>query len=228
MLMTITGPEDLPTQKMGQCFGGDTGKFLKSKLAPNKQFKTKKLVVSATIKQARVFVSWNGYRNGSIHSLPLYFMSKFFSNGMDSRLFEEIRNKNGLCYGIGSHIVSEKDIGWFIIATRTAEENVKKTIKLLDNEIKKLLKYGPTEEEMFRARNKYISDIYSMIETSYGLNSVLEERAYSKRSDLETTINRIKNITAKQIMNTCRKTFTKEGRRIFVCLPEDEENGTNS
>jgi len=223
MLMTVTGPSFLDHKELADFFGGDTGKFRRSETGRNKHLKRKRLVVSATIKQARVFIIYKAFPVGNKHALPLHFMSKFFSNGMDTRLFEELRQKRGLCYGIGSCVILEKDLGWYIIQTRVAAENVSKTVRLIGSEINKLLSLGPTQEEMLRARNKYISDIYGFIETSYGLNAMLEIKTYNKLPPLEKSINRIKKVTKNQIMNTCVQTLDKDTRRVFICMPQGDE-----
>jgi predicted Zn-dependent peptidase len=141
---------------------------------------------------------------------------------MDTRLFEELRQKRGLCYGIGSFVALEKDLGWYVIQTRVAQENISKSIKLIGNEIDKLLSFGPTQEEIVRARNKYISDIYGFIETSYGLNTMLEAKTYNNLPPLEKSIDRIKKMTKKQIMRTCNKTLVKDTRRVFICTPQGD------
>jgi predicted Zn-dependent peptidase len=222
MLMTITGSNTLDHKEITSFFGGDTGRFRRSKTGENKYLKRKRLVVPATIKQARIFVTYKAFPVGNKHSLPLHFMSKFFSNGMDTRLFEELRQKRGLCYGIGSFVALEKDLGWYVIQTRVAQENISKSIKLIGNEIDKLLSFGPTQEEIVRARNKYISDIYGFIETSYGLNTMLEAKTYNNLPPLEKSIDRIKKMTKKQIMRTCNKTLVKDTRRVFICTPQGD------
>jgi predicted Zn-dependent peptidase len=222
MLMTVTG-DHLANDTISGFFGGDTNSFKKSERAPNVNLKRKRLVIPTAVKQARVFISYNGFPVKSKHSLPLHFMSKFFSNGVDTRLFEELRQKRGLCYGVGSYVVLEKDIGWYVLSTRTAEENVSQCVKLLDKEVKKLLEDGPTEEEMFRAKNKYISEIYGFIETSYGLNAVLESKFFNNLPSLETSISRIKNMSKGKIMSTCRDVFIKDNRKVFICTPKGDE-----
>ena len=223
MLVTITGPKDLDYEKLGLIFGLNSDKFKRSRVEPNINNKRKKLVMETNVQQAKIFLCYNTCSMGGKDGLILNFMAKFFSNGMDSRLFEEIRQKHGLCYYINSLVALERDIGWFIINTGVAQENMKKTIKLIDEEIDKLIKYGPTDEEIERAKNKYISEIYSCIETSYGLNAVLDAKTYNKLPPLEKSLERIKGMTKKKIVATCKKTFTKENRRIFVCIPKEEE-----
>jgi hypothetical protein len=77
---------------------------------------------------------------------------------------------------------------------------------------------GPTSEEIVRARNKYISDIYSYIETSYGLNSMLEARAFNKLPPLETSLKRVRSMTKNKIMSVCNRVLIN--KRIFTCVPK--------
>jgi len=223
MLMTITGPSDLNCDELASHFGGDTGRFLRTKdKHANKHLKSRRLVWPADVKQARMFIAHKAFSMGDVRSKDLYFMSRFFSNGVDSRLFYELRQKRGLCYGIGSSIVIEDDIGWFIIHTKTSDENIPACTRLVYKEIKKFLENGPTEEEIIRAKNKYISDIYGFIETSYGLNTMLEMRAFNNLPPIENSINAIKRMTANKIMPACREVFQKDNRKVFICVPQGD------
>jgi predicted Zn-dependent peptidase len=102
MLVTITGPSEVDWDCLKSFIGKDTGRFRRFSSAPNKHKKQKRLTSLADIQQARTFICYNACPIGGKDGLVLQFMSRFFSNGMDSRLFEELRQKQGLCYGVGS------------------------------------------------------------------------------------------------------------------------------
>lgn len=224
MLLTITGPDSLDYNEITNYFGRDTRRLLKSKSRQgHRHLKRKRLVWPAPVKQSRAFITYNAFPIEDTRTKRLHFMSRFFSNGMDSRLFNELRQKRGLCYGIGSSGIIEEQIGWFVIYTKTSDENIPVCVRLIDKEIKKLLDDGPTEEEIIRAKNKYISEIYSFIETSFGLNTMLEVRAFHNLPPLEKSLNEIKKMTANQVMSTCREVLRKENRKVFICVPEEDE-----
>ena len=73
---------------------------------------------------------------------------------MTSRLFQRIREEEGLAYSVYSSLASYKDIGLFSIYAGLKAENLKKTEKIIFEETEKLLKDGLTEEEILRAKKQ--------------------------------------------------------------------------
>lgn len=58
--------------------------------------------------------------------------------GMSSRLFQEVREKRGLCYSIKSELEQSKDYAYSIIYAGTVKEKVKEIREIVLREIKKL------------------------------------------------------------------------------------------
>jgi len=222
-LLVITGPEDTEFNHIIDIFGKDTGKFNKFKKAKNNFTKTKyRRVHDNRISQARLFICYKAYPFLSKNALVLTFIDKFLGDDMDSRLFQRVRQKYGLCYAISSSNSFYQDVGWYIIMVKTSNNSIRKVTNLIDKEIGALIKEGPTEEEMIRARNKYFSDVYGVIETSYGLNSMLSTRAFNNLPDLEISLDRVRNMSVTNVKTVCSKTFKPENRQLFTYLSEDK------
>lgn len=60
--------------------------------------------------------------------------------GMSSRLFQEIREKRGLCYAIKSHLEQSKDYSYMMIYAGTVKEKIKEIKELVLKEIKRINK----------------------------------------------------------------------------------------
>lgn len=223
MLLTITGPEDMGFDVISKIFGDNTNRFLRTDKESNQHAGRKgKKLYSSAIEQARIFLCYKAVPISSKKALTLNYMDQFFTNSMDSRLFQSLRQKHGLCYVVGAYLAFYRDIGWYIILIKTSEENVNKCIKLANKEVELLLEKGPTEEEMLRSRNKYVSEIYSGIETSYGLNSALAMSEFNGLDDLDTTINNIKNMSKRKVISACRSVFNNKSKQVFTCLHSDD------
>lgn len=222
MLLTITGPETLDTISIINLFGTNDGLFRRSKKHKT-TFKNDEtqIIKDSRIQQARAFVCYKSCTIADQKSLSLNYVNKVFSDDMDSRLFRKIRQEHGLCYAVGGMLQTYQEIGWYIIWIRTAQKNVEEAIKLMDQEVELLLKDGLTDEEMIRAKNKYKSEIYSITETPYGLNSILNGRTFYGLPNLDVSINRIDNMTKEELASACKKTFKAKNRQVFVYLPAD-------
>jgi predicted Zn-dependent peptidase len=220
MLVVLTGPASVDVKAIGALFGKNTDKFRKSARRRNIHNEAKKKTCVGQVQQARIFVAYKAVPISHKDALILAFMDKFFGDDMDSRLFQSLRQRYGLCYGVGGWVYVNDDIGWYVIWTKTSKENVDKSLSLIDEEVTKLMAEGPTEEEMNRAKNKYLSEIYSILETSGGTNSLVSSRNYNNLPDVEVSLERVRNMTVADVVRVCKKYLKAENRKIFTYLPK--------
>lgn len=219
MLITLTGPKDIDVKAITKLFGKNN-KFKRFKKDETTHNNKKKKIIYGDIQQSRLFVCFNAFPVIHKDTLALSFMNKFFGEDMDSTLFQALRQKAGLCYSTGGWLSLHDDIGWYIIGINTNKESVVKSMDLIDEEIAKLLKDGPSAEEMERARNKYLSEIYSYLETASGTNSLITSRSFYGKSGTDDLVKRIKEIKAKDVVRVAKKVFVEENKKVFACLPK--------
>jgi len=74
--------------------------------------------------------------------------------GMSSRLFQEVREKRGLCYAIKSSLEQSKDYSYEIIYVGTVKEKIKEVKGLILKEIKKLGKLS--QKDLSEAKERLI------------------------------------------------------------------------
>lgn len=68
--------------------------------------------------------------------------------GMSSRLFEEVREKRGLVYSIGTQLTPYKAAGLFSGSLATSNEQVAAALQLVRDEFARIVRDGLTEEEL--------------------------------------------------------------------------------
>ena len=99
---------------------------------------------------------------------PDYYVSQVFSSilggGMSSRLFQEIREKRGLCYAIYSFVSSYVDGGLFGIYAGTGEAEVPELIPAICEETMKILAHVE-EDEVVRARAQLKAGLMMSLES---------------------------------------------------------------
>ncbi|CAL9915945.1 Uncharacterized zinc protease RF_0338 [Candidatus Liberibacter solanacearum] len=71
---------------------------------------------------------------------PTKILTSILGGGMSSRLFQEVREKRGLCYSISAHHNNFSDNGVFCISAATAKENLVELISAIVEVIHSLLK----------------------------------------------------------------------------------------
>ncbi|MCL2556550.1 MAG: insulinase family protein [Firmicutes bacterium] len=79
-------------------------------------------------------------------------LSVILGGGMGSRLFQSIRERQGLAYSVYSHPSVHVDLGSFNICINYSANNTKKVISSIKDEIELLINKGVTTEEFNRAK----------------------------------------------------------------------------
>ena len=90
------------------------------------------------IDQAHVILGFHMPRLIDKNRYAAEIFSSILGGGMSSRLFQEIREKRGLCYTIKSSLDQSKDYSYEIIYSGTMKSNVNKIKEIALKEIKKL------------------------------------------------------------------------------------------
>lgn len=170
-----------------------------------------------------VWVAYPGESITSPHSVVEDIMFSILGEGMDSRLFTEIREKRGLCYSIGAGTSASRDFGTTMITTSTREENVEEMLRLIDQEIVRLKEDLVTEEELQRAKNKYRIYIYSLTERSHSLAMDASTRVFYGQESLEQLQEKIKAVTVEDIQAAARRNFDPTQKLVLICK-EAENN----
>lgn len=81
------------------------------------------------------------------------------SSGFGSRLMEEVREKQGLTYGIYSSLSTMDNISTLSVSTSTANKNAGKIVEMVNAEWDKMLKDGINEEELKAAQDYLIGSL---------------------------------------------------------------------
>ena len=88
----------------------------------------------------------------------LSVLNALFGDTMSSRLFENLREKNGCCYSTGSFMTCYEDIGFFAATASCDKKNVVKITQLLHGQVTDLLKNQPSDEEIQCAKDHLLGE----------------------------------------------------------------------
>lgn len=93
-------------------------------------------------------------------------MNAIIGGGMSSRLFQTVRERNGMCYSIYSFPSSHVDTGMFSIYVGLGQEDEAKAAKLICNVLHDFCAEGPTREELSRCREQLKSNLLMGLEST--------------------------------------------------------------
>jgi predicted Zn-dependent peptidase len=109
--------------------------------------------------------------NGLSYYDPLYFVGEVFSviygGGMSSRLFQEVREKQGLVYSISSFTSNLHDSGMFGFYAGTSVDSYEKVLEISLQELQKLSEYV-SDAETNRAKAQLRSALIMGLENPSG------------------------------------------------------------
>jgi len=107
--------------------------------------------------QTTVLIGQIGIAKKDPDFFPLLVGNHILGGGvLTSRLFEEVRNKRGLSYGVSSQFSTAQIPGPFMIVLQTRNDQVKNAVEATRQTLQEFLNNGPTEKELKQAKQNII------------------------------------------------------------------------
>jgi predicted Zn-dependent peptidase len=209
---------------MTKYFGRANGKMkhLEDPFFPKEDSSRTVTVTRPELEHTYVMITYPGESITSPHSIPDDIMLSILGEGMDSRLFTEVREKRGLCYGISAGSSSYRDYGLVMISSSTREENLEQMLALIDQEVGRIRTESVTEEELQRAKNKYRIYLYSLVERSQSMAMDAGSRAFYGQETLEELEGKVNSVTVQDILEAAQRNFDPTRKIVLICKEEDK------
>lgn len=138
-------------------------------------------------------------------------LDTLLGSGLSSRLFQEIREKHGLCYSIVSFAVRRKKGGLFAIHSATAPKRVKRLLTLIMEQLRSLVKDGAGAEETDAAKEQLKGSLMLALEsTSARVLRLAREYVYFGRIfSLDEICAGVDAVTPDSVNELTRKLFSE-------------------
>jgi len=205
---------------MTQYFGRSTGKMSHNVPFEEQPYGEERVVelYKPALEHTYVWMCFPGILENDIKTeATIDLMNSILGVGMDSRLFENVREQHGLVYGIGSEHISFRDCGTFLITASTRGENLDKMISVINQELGRMKEEPVSEEELQRAKNKFRSSAYGVVEQSIGLAKWNLSRAFFEQGSLEDLSEAANQVTPEDIQRVAALLLDDSKRLTIVC-----------
>ncbi len=128
-------------------------------------------------------------------------MNTILGGGMSSRLFQNIRERQGLAYAVFSELNPYRDTGCLSVYAGTALETAHKVVRSVLDEFNKLKREPVTEEELRRAKDHLKGSLMLSLESTNARMSNLarQEMYFGRFFSLDEIIDSIEKVTAEEI-----------------------------
>ncbi len=122
-------------------------------------------VVEKPLEQTHVVLCFEapGYLSEDIYALQI--LSGILGGGMSSRLFQEVREKRGLCYSIFSYASAYEDTGLMNVYAATGPGETAELIDVVSDQLRNVAG-SVTEQEVNRARAQLKAGLMMSLESS--------------------------------------------------------------
>jgi len=130
--------------------------------------------------QNHLTLAFSSLPYGDNRRFALQLLSSILGGGMSSRLFQEVREKQGLCYSIYSYGAGHAETGVLAVYTALGRETERKALATICRVVREFAKNGPEAEELSRAREQSKANVLM------GLESTQARMSHLGRSSLLT------------------------------------------
>jgi predicted Zn-dependent peptidase len=141
-----------------------------------------------------------------------YALNTVLGGGMSSRLFQNIREKQGLAYAVYSELSMYRDTGCMAIYAGTSLETAGKVVESIVKELRELKETLVPEEELRRAKDHLKGSLMLSLESTFSRmgNLARQELYFGRFFTLDEMIQSIEEITSAQLQAIAQEFFNSE------------------
>jgi predicted Zn-dependent peptidase len=184
--------------------------------------------------QSHICLGVPSYRLADERRFALSLLNNVLGGGMSSRLFQNIRERQGLAYAVFSELNPCSDTGCLTIYAGTSRESANRVVESIMKEFRDLKENVVAAEELRRAKDHLKGSLMLSLEstTSRMSNLARQEIYFGRFFSLDEIAQRIENVTADEVIAVANEFFrpqavavtvvgnltgVKIGRRQLVC-----------
>ncbi|MDI9635036.1 pitrilysin family protein [Kamptonema cortianum] len=173
------------------------------------------------VEQVHFCIGTEGSSHYGQNFYPLIVLDGVLGGGMSSRLFQEIREKRGLAYAIGSYMLSYTAGGSFTIYGGTGLQTWQLVQDTIRAELDKIIKDGPTEAEVAKVKRQIAGNLVLGLESTNSrmMRMAKNEIVHGRQIPIEETVDKINAVTVEQIQALGQNIFAPERMRVTAILP---------
>ncbi|HTV67396.1 MAG TPA: pitrilysin family protein [Rhizobiaceae bacterium] len=153
-----------------------------------------------------------GFEGRAYHVRDFYasqVLSMILGGGMSSRLFQEVREKRGLCYSVYSFHWGFSDTGVFGVHAATGQSDIEKLVPVILSELHRAGE-SISQEELNRARAQYRAGLVMSAESAASRASQIARQLllFGRPIPKEELVERLSNLTTDRLADLSYRLFS--------------------
>lgn len=147
------------------------------------------------------------------------------SGGYSSRLYQEVRNKRGLAYTVGSYFgAGTRDYDAFLVYCGTRNDAVRETISVILEQMKKITETEVSDAELAFAKDQYLNSYIFKFAT---VDDIVQRKMFYEYVGyppdyLETFRENVMNVTKADVLRVA-KTYLHPDKMVILAVGKKEE-----
>ena len=168
------------------------------------------------IEQNHLLLAFPGLSYLDDDRYALLLLNAILGGGCSSRLFQELRERRGLCYTVYSYVSDHADTGFFGVYTALNREQEDAALEAVRAIVGQLADHGPTQAELDRAREQAQANVLMGMESVQSRMSHLGTCAllYGRVREPEEILEGYSQVTREQLRMLAEKLFPFEGASL--------------
>lgn len=197
----------------------------KAKIAKNTQYEKSIILTEKSIEQNHICIGFKGIDMYDSRKYHQTIFTSVLGGGMSSRLFQKIREKEGLAYSVSAQFSSYSDAGLYSIYTALNPKSQDKCLSIIRKELDDIKKNGITEKELNRAKEQMKSAVIIDLESTSSQMKFLARKEIFKTAGntIDDIIELINSVTLSDIHNFANGILDYKNISISVVGTPDTE-----
>ena len=173
------------------------------------------------LEQAHICIGMAAARHASRRRHAAALLDVVLGGGMSSRLFQEVRERRGLVYTIGSSLSTYRLAGYEAISAACAPRNLRRVLDVTLRELRKLKEHGVRPRELAWAKENLAGSIVLSLESTVArMSSAARQELYFGRvASPEEWIADVDAVTADQVAEEAGRVL--DGKSLAVSIVGD-------
>ncbi|WP_161977037.1 M16 family metallopeptidase [Dictyobacter kobayashii] len=179
-------------------------------------------MIQKDTEQTNICLATLGTAYASSDYYPMLLINGILGDGMSSRLFQSIREDQGLAYDIGSYVNSYYETGSLVVSAGVDPSRAAPAIRAIIAELTKLCQEPVPLDELQRIKAYVRGGILLGLEGTQQMASWLgsQECLYNRVWNVDEVIAKVDAVTVEDIQRVARNCFAPEWRRLAIIGPE--------
>jgi len=185
------------------------------------------LIHSKKTEQAHFCFGYPTFTINDPRKPALKVLATVLGGGASSRLFQEVREKRGLCYYIGTGIEQYNDIGNIVTQAGVAKdiEKVKDAVHATQKEHNKIAQGTISDADIVRSKEMLKGRLLLALEDSFNIAHFygMKQLHENKTDSPEDRIKQIEKVTKEEIISLAKEIFVPEKLTFVIIGPFEKD-----